>query len=530
MGRRIAVIVALAAGLLRFTVPAAASTPAPGFSDTPLVSGLEQPTAIAFLPDGRLLVTEKGGALKLVTGGSTTTLITLPVCTIWETGLLGIALDPAFAVNGWVYLYRTKPLAGCGPHENQVVRVTLAPDGTVDPATLVELLGGINLVPGAQRWRAAHFMIVRIKLRQGQAPARKRRAKTAIWLWPAGALLIPASLMAYVLGFWRLASDIGVTGEFALRGVFSHWQIWIVTAVALHITASVLTRYGRGGDFHLPSALTFRFGAGPDEPPDPAARAAGRSGARRLLRRSALARVISSAVSARYLPISSPPISMPPIAVRTSFSTFAPSASTMRRTCRLRPSVMVISKKRVFGAVANALDDRRARRAVGEREALAQLVQLLVVEQEGRFHQIRFRHLRFGTGDVIAERGIVGQDQQAGGVLIQAAHRKHEVFHAGEQIVNGRPAFRILVSGQVAFGFVEQQVLLLARRERTAVELDAIVLRIDPHIRRLHFLAVDGDAAGADPTARFGARADSELGEDAVERPLLVVFRRVHSL
>jgi hypothetical protein len=111
-------------------------------------------------------------------------------------------------------------------------------------------------------------MIVRIKLRSGRflrrAPGKNRHLALA-----GGALLIPASLMAYVLGFWRLASDIGVTGEFALRGVFSHWQIWIVTAVALQITASVLTRYGRGGDFHLPSALTFRFGAAP-QPADPA--------------------------------------------------------------------------------------------------------------------------------------------------------------------------------------------------------------------------------------------------------------------
>ncbi len=122
-------------------------------------------------------------------------------------------------------------------------------------------------------------MIVRIKLRQGRvfkkAPGKNRHLALA-----GGALLIPASLMAYVLGFWRLASDIGVTGEFGLRGVFSHWQIWIVTAVVLHITASVLTRYGRGGDFHLPSALTFRFGAAP-EPPDPGEGPADRQDARR---------------------------------------------------------------------------------------------------------------------------------------------------------------------------------------------------------------------------------------------------------
>jgi len=113
-------------------------------------------------------------------------------------------------------------------------------------------------------------MIVRIQLRKGH-PLRRTRGENRQLALASGALLIPASLMAYVLGFWRLASDVGVTNEFAIRGVFSHWQIWIVTAVVLHVAAGVLSRYGRGGDFHLPSALTFRFGAAPGQPADPAA-------------------------------------------------------------------------------------------------------------------------------------------------------------------------------------------------------------------------------------------------------------------
>lgn len=114
-------------------------------------------------------------------------------------------------------------------------------------------------------------MIVRIHLRQGH-PLRRTRGKNRRLALACGALLIPASLMAYVLGFWRLASDLGVTGEFAIRGLFSHWQLWIVTAVVLHVAAGVLSRYGRGGEFHLPSALSFRFGVGPEQPPDPADR------------------------------------------------------------------------------------------------------------------------------------------------------------------------------------------------------------------------------------------------------------------
>ena len=119
-------------------------------------------------------------------------------------------------------------------------------------------------------------MIVRIHLRQGH-PLRKTRGKNRQLALACGALLIPAALMAYVLGFWRLASDIGVTNEFAIHGLFSHWQLWIVTAVVLHVAAGVLSRYGRGGEFHLPSALAFRFGAAPEEPSDPADRPEARS-------------------------------------------------------------------------------------------------------------------------------------------------------------------------------------------------------------------------------------------------------------
>jgi hypothetical protein len=110
-------------------------------------------------------------------------------------------------------------------------------------------------------------MIVRIRLGQGQAP-RHTHGKNRHVALACGALLIPAALMAYVLGFWRLASDIGVTSEFAFAGLFSHWQVWIALAAALHISATVLNRYGRGGEFHWPRGLMIHFGAAP--PPSPA--------------------------------------------------------------------------------------------------------------------------------------------------------------------------------------------------------------------------------------------------------------------
>ena len=133
---------------MALAVPTAGATPAlPDYSEQQVAGGLSSPTAIAFLPDRRLLVTEKGGDLKLVQGGVGTTITSIPVCTASEMGLLGIAIDPAFNSNGFVYLYRTKPAAGgCGSSTgrfNQVVRVTMS-GNTVVAGSLTELLTGIR--------------------------------------------------------------------------------------------------------------------------------------------------------------------------------------------------------------------------------------------------------------------------------------------------------------------------------------------------------------------------------------------------
>jgi hypothetical protein len=61
--------------------------------------------------------------------------------------------------------------------------------------------------------------------------------------------------MAYSLGFWRLASDMGMAGQFDITGVFSHWQLWIGLGVLLHTAAITFSRYGRGGELEMPRVL-----------------------------------------------------------------------------------------------------------------------------------------------------------------------------------------------------------------------------------------------------------------------------------
>jgi len=102
-------------------------------------------------------------------------------------------------------------------------------------------------------------MIVKIRFPEGRR-LQARRGTNRELCAAFGALLVPASLMAYSLGFWRLASDLGLAGQFDIAGTFSHWQVWIGLGVILHATSIVLSRYGRGGELELPHVLTASLG------------------------------------------------------------------------------------------------------------------------------------------------------------------------------------------------------------------------------------------------------------------------------
>ncbi len=79
---------------------------------TTLTTALASPWGMAFLPDGRALITEKGGTLRIATLGGSTATLSGPVAgvpvvvtmTNGQGGLLDVALDPDFATDPWVYL------------------------------------------------------------------------------------------------------------------------------------------------------------------------------------------------------------------------------------------------------------------------------------------------------------------------------------------------------------------------------------------------------------------------------------------
>lgn len=151
LGLGTCLVLALSASLASSAVPS-------GFTDA-LVTAVSAPTDVTFTPDGRMLVTSQSGTLRVYnpqTGALLATALTFPssqICSNSERGLLGVAVDPAFASNGFIYLYYThanvagdcstaQPITPSTP-SNRVSRFTM----TGNTATLASEVVLIDKMP-----------------------------------------------------------------------------------------------------------------------------------------------------------------------------------------------------------------------------------------------------------------------------------------------------------------------------------------------------------------------------------------------
>ena len=122
-----------------------APRPAPGFVDETVVRGLVAATSFAFVPDGRILFAEKVGRVRAAEAGR---LIAKPLLDIrFEVddselrGLLGLAVDPHFEKNGYIYVdYVHTGGRKRGPGSVRVSRFTVH-GGVADPSTERVILG-----------------------------------------------------------------------------------------------------------------------------------------------------------------------------------------------------------------------------------------------------------------------------------------------------------------------------------------------------------------------------------------------------
>ena len=147
-----AALAAMAALAATAQVPPASAAPPRvatvpfGFTDE-AVASVPRPTAVHALPGGTAIVLGKAGTVWLVRNGQRLAQpsLSLAVCTESERGLLGVAPDPSFTTNGWIYLYRT--LRVDGTCVNRVSRFTLGGD-VIDPASEMVLLDRIPSTGG----------------------------------------------------------------------------------------------------------------------------------------------------------------------------------------------------------------------------------------------------------------------------------------------------------------------------------------------------------------------------------------------
>jgi glucose/arabinose dehydrogenase len=134
----------------------------PGFLDERVVSGLITPRAFVFAPDGRIFIAERGkegsqdqnfASIRVFKGGSLLPqrAVSFDVCGDGERGFLGLALDPNFSANGYVYVYYTSQRSispvcnygiGTDVPKNRVSRMTMVGD-TIDPNSELVLVDNI---------------------------------------------------------------------------------------------------------------------------------------------------------------------------------------------------------------------------------------------------------------------------------------------------------------------------------------------------------------------------------------------------
>ncbi len=112
------------------------------FDVVTVATGLEHPWALAFLPSGKMLVTERPGRLRIVAADGT---LSAPVSGLpavdarGQGGLLGVTLDPQFASNRTIYWSYAEPREG-GENNTAVAKGTLVEDAAAPRVENVQVI------------------------------------------------------------------------------------------------------------------------------------------------------------------------------------------------------------------------------------------------------------------------------------------------------------------------------------------------------------------------------------------------------
>src|SRR5215216_5853031 len=143
----------------------AVSTLPSGFQESVVFSGLTNPTTVQFSKDGRVFVAEKSGLIKVFDNLSDTTPTTFAdlrtnVYNYWDSGMLGLALDPNFPTNPYVYVLYTHdaPIGGTAPRWNDAC--PSPPDPTKDGCVVSGRLSRLQADPTTNKMVGSENVLI----------------------------------------------------------------------------------------------------------------------------------------------------------------------------------------------------------------------------------------------------------------------------------------------------------------------------------------------------------------------------------
>ena len=151
------------------------------FQVVTLSTSLASPWGLAFLPDGRMLVSQKGGSMVVLSADGRSVQATVkglpPVVAAGQGGLLDVALDPDFATDPWVYWTYAEPGTGAeaGLAGTAVARGRLVGDSLLDLAVIyrqVPKVSGDGHFGSRLAFRSDRTLYVTLGERQKGSPAQ----------------------------------------------------------------------------------------------------------------------------------------------------------------------------------------------------------------------------------------------------------------------------------------------------------------------------------------------------------------------
>lgn len=115
-----------------------------GYSSEVMAENLDVPWALAFLPDDRMIFTQRGGKLSIMEGKAVKTLGQVNVTQNSESGFLGIAVDPDFNSNHYIYVYYSLG------DSNQISRFELENEQIINETVILDKIPGAAIHDGGR--------------------------------------------------------------------------------------------------------------------------------------------------------------------------------------------------------------------------------------------------------------------------------------------------------------------------------------------------------------------------------------------